>query len=112
MHELGAVLATAVMAAEKSRTSFYVAGGLLAAWAVIVTLAFGLRRPKFPGSAAGARIVMAISAALVVATGVTAVMTESTPKEHPVASTGAGGAAAGGAASGGAASGGPASGSR
>lgn len=45
-------------------TAFYVLGGLLAAWALIVT-ALGLTRHDFPGSGAGERIVAGISVVLV-----------------------------------------------
>lgn len=64
-----------ILAAEKSRVPFYVAGGALVAWALIVSLGIGLRRPKFPGDAAGERIVIAISVVLVVAAASTAVIT-------------------------------------
>lgn len=45
-------------------TAFYVLGGVLAAWALIVT-ALGVTRHEFPGSGAGERIVAAISVVLV-----------------------------------------------
>ncbi|HLB20582.1 MAG TPA: plastocyanin/azurin family copper-binding protein [Solirubrobacteraceae bacterium] len=64
-----------VLAAEKSKTAYYVAGGLLVAWALIVSVLFGLRKPDFPGSLGGQRIVMAISAVLVLAAASTAVIT-------------------------------------
>jgi hypothetical protein len=86
MHGLGAALVV-VMAAEKSRTVFYVVGGITAAWAVVLTLALGLRRPSFPGSPAATRLVMAVSIALVIGTGATSILTESTPARHPVATT-------------------------
>jgi hypothetical protein len=66
-----------VLAAEEvepSKTAFYLCGGLLAAWAVILGF-LGLRSAEFPGGAAAARGVMAISAVLVVATMATAVIT-------------------------------------
>ncbi|MHB8492279.1 MAG: hypothetical protein ACYDA6_08735 [Solirubrobacteraceae bacterium] len=78
----------AIMAAEKSRTAFYVVGGLLAAWAFIISLGVGLRRADFPSSAAGARMVMAVSAILVIATGVLGVVTASKPaKAEPASSS-------------------------
>ena len=52
MHHLALQLAP-VLAAEKSKVPFYVAGGLLVAWALIVSLALGMRRPDFPGNQAG-----------------------------------------------------------
>jgi hypothetical protein len=45
---------------------FYVAGGLLAAWALIVT-AIGVRREDFPSTPAATRVVGAISVVLVIA---------------------------------------------
>ncbi len=68
-----------ILAAEKSRVPFYIAGGLLVAWAFIVSMAIGMRRPDFPGSQSGQRLVVAISAVLVLATASTAVITASTP---------------------------------
>ncbi len=59
--------------AEASETPFYIAGGLLALWAVIVA-AIGLSRPDFPGKQAAARGVMAISVFLVALTMVAAVI--------------------------------------
>jgi plastocyanin len=64
-----------VLAAEKSKTAYYIAGGLLVAWALIVSVLFGLRKPDFPGDSGGQRIVMAISAVLVIAAAATAVIT-------------------------------------
>jgi uncharacterized cupredoxin-like copper-binding protein len=74
VHALAVQLAP-VLAAEKSKTAFYVAGGVLVAWALIVSLGLGLRRPDFPGSLTGQRIVGTISAALVLAAVATAVIT-------------------------------------
>ena len=39
-----------LLAAEKSKVPFFIAGGLLAVWALILSLGLGLRRPQFPGS--------------------------------------------------------------
>jgi plastocyanin len=69
-----------VLAAEKSKTAYYIAGGLLVAWALIVSVLFGLRKPDFPGSLGGQRIVMAISAVLVLAAASTAVITSGSPE--------------------------------
>jgi plastocyanin len=68
-----------ILAAEKSRVPFYIAGGVLIAWAFIVSMGIGMRRPDFPSSQSGQRLVIAISAVLVVATASTAVITASTP---------------------------------
>jgi hypothetical protein len=69
-----ALLVLAAEKAEHSKTAFYLCGGLLAVWAVLLGV-IGLRSPDFPGSATAARGVMAISAALVVAAMATAVIT-------------------------------------
>jgi plastocyanin len=74
MHTLATQLAP-ILAAEKSKVPFYVAGGLLVAWALFVSLALGMRRPRFPGNETGQRGVIAISAVLVLAVVVTAVTT-------------------------------------
>ncbi len=84
MHTLALQLAP-VLAAEKSKVPFYIAGGLLVTWAMVLSLGIGLRRPDFPGSAAGQRAVVAVSAVLVLAAVSTAVLTASPPaKSAPV----------------------------
>lgn len=70
-----------VLAAEKSRTAFYVIAGVLAAWAVVISVGVGLRRSSFPSNGGGARLVMLISAVLVVATMASGVITSSTPSK-------------------------------
>jgi plastocyanin len=84
MHSVALYLAP-VLGAEKSRVPYYIAGGALVAWALIVSVALGLRRPDFPGSAAGQRAVMVISAVLVIATVATAVITSGSPVKTSVA---------------------------
>jgi hypothetical protein len=69
-----ALLVLAAEEAEPSKTAFYLCGGALAAWAVVLGL-IGLRSPDFPGSERGARGVIAISSVLVVAAMATAVLT-------------------------------------
>jgi hypothetical protein len=69
-----ALLVFAAEEAEPSKTAFYVCGGLLASWAVVLGV-LGLRSPEFPGGASAARGVMTISAVLVVATMAAAVIT-------------------------------------
>ncbi len=59
---------------ETSKVPFYVAGGVLAGWAVVVAF-LGLRSASFPGNTGGARAVMAISSVLVLAAMTTAVTT-------------------------------------
>jgi hypothetical protein len=61
-------------AEEPSKVPFYVAGGLLAGWAVVLG-AIGLSRPEFPGGLTGERGVITISVVLVVATMSMAVVT-------------------------------------
>jgi hypothetical protein len=68
-----------VLAAAKSKVPYYIAGGLLVSWALLVSLGLGLRKPEFPGSASGQRAVVAITAVLVVATVSMAVATSSGP---------------------------------
>jgi plastocyanin len=68
-----------VLAAEKSRVPFFIAGGLLAAWALVVSLGLGLRRPQFPGNLGGERVVIAISLVLVLAAMSTAVISSGSP---------------------------------
>jgi hypothetical protein len=60
--------------AGPSKVPFFIVGGGLAAWAVILA-ALGLSRPDFPGSATAARGVMAISVLLVAGAMVAAVAT-------------------------------------
>jgi hypothetical protein len=59
------VLSSIFVVATVSKVPFYIAGGALAAWAVVLS-AIGLTRPNFPFNARGARGVMAISFLFVV----------------------------------------------
>ena len=47
MHPTGVATAAWVFASEPSKTPFYLAGGLLAAWAVLLG-PFGVSHPDFP----------------------------------------------------------------
>jgi hypothetical protein len=69
-----ALLVLAADGAEPSKTAFYVGGGLLAVWAVIVA-SLGLSRPDFPGTAGAASAVYAISTVLMLGAGATALLT-------------------------------------
>ena len=61
--------------AEPSKTLFYICGGALAVWAVVVS-AIGIRaHDSFPGSESAARGVMTISVVLVVLAMASAVIT-------------------------------------
>jgi uncharacterized cupredoxin-like copper-binding protein len=64
-----------ILGAEKSKVPFYIAGGLLVAWALIVSFGLGMRRPDFPSTLGGQRAVMATTAVLVLATVSMAVVT-------------------------------------
>jgi plastocyanin len=75
-----------ILGAEKSKVPFYIAGGVLVAWALIVSLGLGLRRPDFPGGPGGERVVIAITAALVIAAASTAVITSGTSAKTTAAS--------------------------
>jgi hypothetical protein len=59
------VLTIVLAASEPSKVPFYFAGGILAAWAVVLAFV-GLTRPAFPYNARGQRGVMLISFVLVV----------------------------------------------
>src|SRR4051794_461637 len=67
---LSATLATVLAAAEhgaepeKSKTAFYVAGGALAVWAVVISFV-GITRPEFPEKPGPLRLVVAFTALLV-----------------------------------------------
>jgi plastocyanin len=76
-----------VLAAEKSKVAFYIAGGILVVWALTLSLGLGMRKPDFPGSLAGQRAVVAITAVLVLAAVATAVLTSSVPAKGTVTPT-------------------------
>jgi plastocyanin len=97
-----------ILGAEKSRVPFYIAGGALVAWALIVSAGLGLRRADFPGNLAGQRVVMAISAVLVLVAVATAVVTSGVSTKAG-ASGATGGSATGGYATGASTSGGASS---
>ena len=60
---------------ETSKTAFYLLGGLLALWAVVVSAIGISRHEAWPGNATAARGVMGISVVLVVAAMAAAVAT-------------------------------------
>jgi plastocyanin len=86
-----------LLAAEKSKVPFYVAGGALAAWAVIVSVGIGLRNPAFPGNVVGQRLVIAITVVLVLGAVSMAVVTASSPPKKGSASASSTGPAGGAA---------------
>ncbi|MEA2273545.1 MAG: hypothetical protein QOI98_2253 [Solirubrobacteraceae bacterium] len=90
-------LAAGLLAAahgEPSKVPFYVAGGLFAVWAVVLST-IGLRRADFPTSGPVARAVMGLSLLLMLATTSMAVVTAGTPAKEAKAESGAAAPAAG-----------------
>jgi plastocyanin len=67
-----------ILAAEKSKVPFYIAGGLLVAWA----FALGLRRGDFPTNEGGQRVIVVVTAALVLITAATAIITSGGAKNE------------------------------
>jgi hypothetical protein len=61
------VLSTILVTASVSKTPFYLAGGLLAVWAVALA-GVGITKPSFPGGLGGQRAVILISLLLVALT--------------------------------------------
>jgi plastocyanin len=78
MHVIALHLAP-ILGAEKNRTAFYIFAGALACWAVIVSVGLGLRAPNFPGNIGGQRLVVLISATLVIGTMASGVITSGSP---------------------------------
>jgi plastocyanin len=76
----------AMLAAAPSKVPFYIAGGLLAAWAVVLAVN-GIRRPGVPGSKAGQRGVIGTSLLLVLATVAMAVLTAGEEHEGEAVAT-------------------------
>jgi plastocyanin len=79
-----------VLAAEKSKTPFYIAGGVLVAWALFISLGIGMRKPSFPENLGQQRAVMAVSAVLVVIAVSMAVVTAGGSKSAAAATPAAG----------------------
>ena len=65
----------AIIASEPSKTPFYIVGGALAIWAVVLA-GIGLLQPEFPYNARGQRGVIALSTVLIVAAILAAVLTD------------------------------------
>lgn len=74
MHTAALHLAT-VLAAEKSKTPFYIGGAVLVAWALFISLVVGMSRPAFPSTRGQQRAVMAVTVVLVLFAVSTAVVT-------------------------------------
>ena len=73
LHALSLLATSAATEDEPSKTAFYIGGGVLAVWAVVLT-AIGMTRATFPASAGAARGVMALSALLVAVAMATAII--------------------------------------
>jgi hypothetical protein len=71
---IAAVLAAAEAAAETSKTAFYVGGGLLTAFALVLSVV-GLSRASFPGTRTAERGVIGVALVLVAGAMITAVAT-------------------------------------
>jgi len=69
-----ALIAAAETAEEPSKTAFYICGGLLAVWAVVLA-GIGMSHATFPETVGAKRGVIAISFALMAAAMATAVIT-------------------------------------
>jgi hypothetical protein len=69
MSLMSTILAAAEHGAEheKSKLPFFLVGGCLALFAVVISV-IGFKRPDFPGNAAAARGVMGLGVTLVLAT--------------------------------------------
>ena len=68
------VLTLLIAAGEPSKTPFYIAGGVLVIWAVVLA-GVGLARPAFPYGVRGQRGVVTVSVVLVAITIAMAVVT-------------------------------------
>jgi hypothetical protein len=68
------MLTALLAAAEPSKVPFYIAGGVLALWAVVLA-AIGLSRPEFPYRPSGQRGVIGISFVLIVITIAASILT-------------------------------------
>lgn len=84
MHAAIAHLAP-VLAAEKSKVPFYIAGGVLVVWALVVSMGIGMRTPSFPATVGAERAVMAITAVLVLVAISMAVVTSGGSTEKATA---------------------------
>src|SRR5271154_6491343 len=70
---------TPILGAEKSKVPFYIAGGVLICWALIISMGLGMRKPDFPGSKQGERAIIGVTLALVAVTAAMAVITAEPP---------------------------------
>jgi hypothetical protein len=68
-------------------TLYYILGGALAIWAVIVAF-LGIKFDRFPGGKGGERVLAAVSICLVVATVGSAILLSAAEEEEPGAESG------------------------
>jgi plastocyanin len=78
---------TPILGAEKSKVPFYIAGGVLILWALIISMGLGMRRPDFPSTQKGERVIIGVSLLLVVVTAAAAVLTASVPEKASASSS-------------------------
>ena len=69
------MLAVLFAAAEPSKVPFYIAGGALAVYAVVLA-GIGLTQPEFPYSVRGQRAVIAVSFVLIVIAILAGILTD------------------------------------
>ncbi|WP_445152648.1 hypothetical protein [Baekduia sp. Peel2402] len=74
MHALIALILAVEEEAEPSKTPFYILGGLLTLWAVVLS-GIGMSSASFPATVAAKRGVIALTALLMVGAMATAVIT-------------------------------------
>lgn len=74
MHALIALILAVEEEAEPSKTPFYIFGGLLAVWAVVLS-GIGMTSPNFPTTTGAKRGVIALTTVFVAAAMATAVIT-------------------------------------
>jgi hypothetical protein len=74
MHALIALVLAVEEEAEPSKTAFYVFGGLLAVWAVVLS-GIGMSSATFPATATAKRGVIVLTVVLMAAAMATAVIT-------------------------------------
>jgi hypothetical protein len=77
-----ASLRAARFASFRPVTGFYIAGGILAAWALLVSF-LGIVREDFPATRGAARLVAAISIVLVIAAVGTGIYLSATEEHEP-----------------------------
>ena len=72
---------------DKSKTAFFIAAGVLVAWAIVLSVV-GIRTVGFPSSKGQARLAVSVTAVLVALTAAMAVYTARTPPGVPPYNTG------------------------